>query len=291
MLMPEHLRHLHNAGLGRYVQSGSKHISWQAVELPGLHKSGREIPLELSFGEFNKNGKQYFTGIARDLTERKRAEEALRRSREERLIELERVRKRIATDLHDDIGSSLTQISILSEVARQRVGHNDSPLTKPLSMIAAASRELVDSMSDIVWAINPQKDHLSDLQQRMRRFASDVFTARNIDFRFRAPDAETDIQLGANIRREVFLIFKESINNMVKHSGCTRADIEFSLGQNHLYLRLTDNGQGFDAARDNDGHGLMSMSDRAKGLGAELEIISHPESGTTIILQVPLTQG
>ena len=291
MLMPEHLRHLHNAGLGRYVQDGSKHISWQAVELPGLHKSGREIPLELSFGEFNKNGKQYFTGIARDLTERKRAEEALRRSREERLIELERVRKRIATDLHDDIGSSLTQISILSEVARQRVGHNDSPLTKPLSMIAAASRELVDSMSDIVWAINPQKDHLSDLQQRMRRFASDVFTARNIDFRFRAPDAETDIQLGANIRREVFLIFKESINNMVKHSGCTRADIEFSLGNDHLYLRLTDNGQGFDAARDNDGHGLMSMSDRAKGLGAELEIISHPDSGTTIILQVPLTQG
>ena len=225
------------------------------------------------------------------LIERRRAEEALRRAREERLIELERIRKRIATDLHDDIGSSLTQISILSEVARQRVGHNDSPLTKPLSMIAAASRELVDSMSDIVWAINPQKDHLSDLQQRMRRFASDVFTARNIDFRFRAPDAETDIQLGANIRREVFLIFKESINNMVKHSGCTRADIEFSLGQNHLYLRLTDNGQGFDAARDNDGHGLMSMSDRAKGLGAELEIISHPESGTTIILQVPLTQG
>jgi PAS domain S-box-containing protein len=287
-LMPEYLRHLHTAGFGRYVETGHKHTSWVAIELPGLHKDGHEIPLELSFGEFSKNGRRYFTGIARDITERKRAEDALRRAREERLVELERVRKRIATDLHDDIGSSLTQISILSEVARQQVGHNETPITKPLSMIAAASRELVDSMSDIVWAINPQKDHLSDLQQRMRRFASDVFTARNIDFVFRTPDAETDIQLGANIRREVFLIFKESINNMVKHSGCTRADIEFSLEKDHIFLRLTDNGRGFDTALESDGHGLMSMSDRTKGLGAELEIISHPDAGTTIMLQVPL---
>jgi ligand-binding sensor domain-containing protein/two-component sensor histidine kinase len=222
------------------------------------------------------------------LIERRRAEEALRTAREERLIELERVRKRIATDLHDDIGSSLTQISILSEVARQQVDHHNSSIAKPLKMIAAASRELVDSMSDIVWAINPQKDHLSDLQQRMRRFASDVFTARNIDFRLRSPDRETDIQLGANLRREVFLIFKESINNMVKHSGCTRADIEFGVTEDELFLRLTDNGRGFEVTHESDGHGLLSMRERAKGIGAELEIISHEGSGTTVMLQVPL---
>jgi PAS domain S-box-containing protein len=292
LLMPEYMRHLHTSGFGRYVQTGQRHSSWQAVELPGLRKDGQEIPLELSFGEFSKNGKRYFTGIARDVTERKRAEEALQAAREERLVELERVRKRIATDLHDDIGSSLTQISILSEVARQRVGSEDSSIAKPLKMIAAASRELVDSMSDIVWAINPQKDHLSDLQQRMRRFASDVFTARNIDFRFNSPDMGMDIQLGANIRREVFLIFKESINNMVKHSGCRRADIEFGVSEDQLFLRLTDDGRGFDDTHDNDdGHGLMSMRDRALGLGAELEIITHAGSGTTIMLQVPLGRG
>jgi signal transduction histidine kinase/ligand-binding sensor domain-containing protein len=224
------------------------------------------------------------------LIERKRAEEELRRTREERLVELERVRKRIATDLHDDIGSSLTQISILSEVVRQRVDGDDSKVVEPLSMIANASRELVDSMSDIVWAINPQKDHLSDLTQRMRRFASDVFTARNIEFQFHAPDAERDVPLGANVRREVFLIFKESINNMVKHSGCDRANIEFQIEEDQLRLSLSDNGKGFSTSRESHGHGLMSMRERTIGLSGNLEVISQNGAGTTILLHIPLSK-
>jgi signal transduction histidine kinase len=222
------------------------------------------------------------------LIERKRAEEELRRTREERLIELERVRKRIATDLHDDIGSSLTQISILSEVVRQRIDGDDSKVVEPLSLIANASRELVDSMSDIVWAINPQKDHLSDLTQRMRRFASDVFTARNIAFQFHAPDTERDVPLGANVRREVFLIFKESINNMVKHSRCDRANIEFQIEEDQLRLSLSDNGKGFSTSHESHGHGLMSMRERTIGLGGNLEVISQNGAGTTIMLNVPL---
>lgn len=295
MLMPEYVRHLHREGFSRYLDTGHRHLSWEAIELPGLHKSGREIPLEVSFGEFAKNGKRFFTGIVRDISERKRAEEALQRSREERLIELERVRRRIATDLHDDIGSSLTQIAILSEVIRQRVGDDDaSKVSEPLSMIAGASRELVDSMSDIVWAINPQKDHLTDLTQRMRRFASDSFTARSIKFQLRLPEApespklEDDIKLGANLRREVFLIFKESVNNMVRHSGCTEAEVELRFADDALVLSLHDNGRGFDTTAENDGHGLASMRDRARGIGGRLELTSHPGQGTSIRLEVPL---
>lgn len=140
MLMPEYLRHLHRAGFARYIETGKRHLSWASIELPGLHKSGREIPLEISFGEFIRNDKHFFTGVARDITERKRAEEALIKSKEERLVELERVRKRIATDLHDDIGSSLTRISLLSEVVSQQVGQQVGraglPFVEPLSMIA-----------------------------------------------------------------------------------------------------------------------------------------------------------
>lgn len=291
ILMPEYLRHLHRAGFNKYLETGHKHLSWEAIELPGLHKTGREIPLEISFGEFVRHDRHFFTGVARDITERKRAEEALRRSREERFIEIEQVRKRIATDLHDDIGSSLTQISILSEVAQREIAHDDSSATKPLSMIASASRELVDSMSDIVWAINPQKDHLSDLTQRMRLFASDIFTGSNIKFRFDAPGADQDVRIGANVRREVFLIFKESVNNLVRHSGCTEAEIEFRVEDDWLALRVSDNGAGFDASRQSDGHGLMSMRDRARDTGGDFEVLSGNGKGTTVNLKLPFSAG
>ncbi len=97
LLMPEYLRHLHRGGFNRYLETGHRHLSWEAIELPGLHQDGREIPLEVSFGEFTKNGQRFFTGIARDITERKRAEEALQRSREERLG---RARTRAAAHRH-----------------------------------------------------------------------------------------------------------------------------------------------------------------------------------------------
>jgi len=290
MLMPEYLRHVHRAGLNRYVETGKRHIGWSAVELPGLRKDGKEIPLELSFGEFTRNGQRYFTGIARDETERKRAEEELRRTREARAIELERVRKRIASDLHDDIGSSLTQISLLSEVVNQRIADRESAVAQPLAQIANCSRELVDAMSDIVWAINPQKDHLSDLTQRMRTLTSEVSTACGINVRFRAPEVDEDLPLGANLRREVFLIFKESINNIVKHSGATEAEVEFRLNRDQLFLRVSDNGQGFDLAQESEGHGLVSMQERAKDMGGRFEMQSSIGKGAMVTLEVPLAE-
>ena len=111
-------------------------------------------------------------------------------------------------------------------------------------MIAGTSRELVDSMSDIVWAINPQKDYLSDLTGRMHRFAADVLTAGNIKFTWRAPELEKDISVGANVRREIFLTFKECINNMVKHSQCSEAHLEVRINSDSLEMYLRDNGKG-----------------------------------------------
>jgi signal transduction histidine kinase len=229
---------------------------------------------------------------------------AVARYRLTRLVELERVRTRIATDLHDDIGSSLSQIAILSEVVSQRVPQDNAPVIEPLSMIAGTSREMVDSMSDIVWAINPQRDHLSDLTQRMRRFASDILSARDINFRFRAPAAEKDIRLGADLRREVYLIFKECVNNLVKHSGCTEAELELRIVHGWIVLRIGDDGRGFDtgatAASSGGnssnggngvaslgGHGLGSMRRRASALGGTFEVKSAPGRGTVSTLKVP----
>ncbi len=297
ILMPEDFRSKHDAGLERYLATSRKNTPWSGVELPGRHRDGHEIPLEVSFGEFERDGRRYFTGIIRDISERRRAEEALRRSREERLRELERVRTRIATDLHDDIGSSLTQIAVLSEVARNQAAQlRHEPISMPLERIKSVSRELVEAMSDVVWAINPQKDNLRDLVQRMRRFASDVCSGRSIHFELNAPSVETSLQLGANVRREVFAIFKESINNAVKYAEATRITADFRIESETLVLQISDDGHGFDMdeilsenfSPEKGGNGLINMRRRAAELGGACRIISFPSGGTSILLEVPL---
>lgn len=210
----------------------------------------------------------------------------LYRYRVAHLLELERVRTHIATDLHDDIGSSLSQIAVLSEVVRRQV--DGSAVSTPLSTIATTSRELVDSMSDIVWSINPNRDNLSDLSHRMRRFASDLFTANDIEFRFDAREAERPMKLDADVRRQVFLIFKESVHNIVRHSRCANVEVGLRIENHAIFLVLKDDGKGFDTAQASQGHGLMSMNQRAKILGATLEITSRIGDGTMISLKVPV---
>jgi signal transduction histidine kinase/ligand-binding sensor domain-containing protein len=205
-----------------------------------------------------------------------------------RLLQLERVRTRIATDLHDEIGSNLSLIAMIGDLAKRQMPHEDSQVARWLSLIANTSRESVDSMSDIVWVVNPNKDRLIDLTVRMRRVADEMLTARDIAFNFDAPGETEDLKLGANTRREVFMIFKESINNLARHSQCTRAEIEFKLENNRLLLKVSDNGKGFDPASERAGNGLVSMRRRATDLDGELEIESGSSSGTTVTLRVPL---
>jgi signal transduction histidine kinase/streptogramin lyase len=207
------------------------------------------------------------------------------------LLEVERVRTRIASDLHDDVGSGLTQIAILSELA-QREDASDKSVQ--LSRIADLSRELVDGMSEIVWAMNPQRDQLADLVRRMRRFASDIFEARGIEFEFRAPAADSNLPLRSDLRRQVYLIFKEAINNSVRHSKCTRVDLVLSAEKGELFLKISDNGCGLrESQSESDGgqgHGLKNMRKRALDLKGTLEIASLPGGGTEILLRVPIAR-
>jgi signal transduction histidine kinase/ligand-binding sensor domain-containing protein len=220
--------------------------------------------------------------------EREGADAALRQAKEDRLRDLEQVRSHIAADLHDDIGSNLTRISLISEVAQRRLNGADTPVGEQLSSIGKLSRELVDSMSEIVWAINPNKDHFADLSQRMRHFASDLLTNRQIQVRFTAVDFDRDIRVGANVRREFFLVFKEAVNNIARHSACTRVEIDLHAEGDDLILTLSDDGKGFDANQKSDGHGLGSMRGRTLSLGGDLEIKSAAGQGTKLRFAIPL---
>ena len=210
------------------------------------------------------------------------------RYRVARLLEVAEMRTRIATDLHDDIGANLTRIAILSEVARQQGGDINEETDSPLSSIARISRDSVASMSDIVWAINPKRDSLLDLVRRMRRHAEEIFTTREIGLEFRAPGADDHLKLGVDVRRDLFLIFKEAVNNVARHSRCTNVEIDFRADGSELLLQVSDDGAGFDPARESEGQGLMSMRRRAHARGGSLEIESRPGGGTTIRCRVPI---
>ncbi len=203
----------------------------------------------------------------------------------QRLLELEKTRTRIATDLHDDIGSNLTKISIMSEVARRIEGEKQFEV---LESIADISRSSVSSMSDIVWAINPKKDSFLELVRRMRSFAQDVLERKDIFLEFNVPDGLGEIKLDADIRRNVYLIFKESLNNIARHSQAAQVKIDLEIIHSHLVLTVTDDGAGFNAARTFDGNGLPNMKHRAADLKGKLEIVSARGKGAKIILEVPL---
>ena len=221
------------------------------------------------------------------------------RYRVARLLEVANMRTRIATDLHDDIGANLTKIAILSEVARQQFaagsdsegngssGNGGATTASPLVAISRISRESVSAMGDIVWAISPERDRLLDLVRRMRQHAEEIFTRRDIRLDFHAPEHEQQLRIGVDVRRDLFLVFKEATNNAARHSGCTRVQIDFRAEGQWLLLRIADNGAGFDAASESEGQGLASMRRRALALGGALAVESRAGQGTSISLKVP----
>lgn len=199
----------------------------------------------------------------------------------QRILELEKVRTRIATDLHDDIGANLTRISLLIEVAKHKFENGNGQM---LSSIANIARESVASMNDIVWAIAPEHDSLLDLTRRMRQHAEEVFALRDIDLDFKASDA--DLKLNVGMRRDLLLIFKEAVNNAAKHSACTKVWVDFKIKNSTLKLQIKDNGKGFKNDIESDGQGLRSMMRRAESLGSKLSILV--EGGTTVELEITL---
>lgn len=209
---------------------------------------------------------------------------AVYRYRVARLLEMANMRTRIATDLHDDIGANLTRIALLSEVAKQQLAQNENAEngTNPLSSIANIARESVSSMSDIVWAINPERDHLIDLIRKMRQHSDEIFTLREIQLKFNAPDPETNLKLGVAARRDLLLIFKEAVNNAARHSNCSKVEINFRVESRMLSLTIADDGKGFAPSFDGEGQGLRSMKHRAENLGGTLIVDSSNEHGTTV---------
>lgn len=196
------------------------------------------------------------------------------------LLALERLRTRIATDLHDDIGASLTQISLLSEVGRR------DPLRDVLGDIAGISRSLVDEMSDIVWAVSPRHDQFDSIVHRMRHFTEDAMPDGEVDFD--TAGLPTTLPLPLEYRRPLYLIFKEAVNNVARHAHATRMWVRMAAREDSLELVIEDNGIGFDPAPVRNGEGLASIRRRVKELSGTVVWETAPGKGTRLKVTMPL---
>lgn len=205
------------------------------------------------------------------------------------ILKLQRVRNTIAQDLHDDVGSTMTTISILSQVARQKLASEkeSGPL---LDEIGNNSRELLGKLDDIVWSVNPGNDSLQQMSLRMKQLAIDLLGNKGVRMEFIMPDQLDGIPLAMQNRRNVYLVYKEALHNIAKYAAASTVTVQVNLSHKQLVLTIRDNGKGFDKEEvaANGRSGLTNMQQRAKQAGGNCTIISVPGAGTTITLKVPL---
>jgi ligand-binding sensor domain-containing protein/signal transduction histidine kinase len=208
------------------------------------------------------------------------------------ILALERMRTAIATDLHDDIGTSLAQIAVLSEVAQVNGAESVSQSDPPLARIGDLAREVTDSVNDIVWSIRSGDESLESLTRRMREFAAEFLEPAGIEFSWAAAKAPPGLKLTLNSRRQIFLIYKECMHNLLKHSGCRAARITFEVGNQEAVMTVADNGKGLNGSSRSQssrgGNGLSNMRRRAESMAGSVEFSTSPGGGCQVTLRLPV---
>lgn len=211
---------------------------------------------------------------------------AFYRYRITQLMKLQAIRNKIARDLHDDIGSTLGSISFLSEAAKQQLEQSNLPgAEKLLGKIGTNSREMVESMSDIVWSVNPKNDTAKHLTERMRVFAEDLAASSQMQLQFSLEKAAEDVKLTMEQRKNIYLIFKETVYNSIKYSAGSKLQVEIRKTATGICFLISDNGKGFDVNnyKSKNGNGIVNMRQRAEEVAANYHIESSPKGTVTSI--------
>lgn len=226
-------------------------------------------------------------------------QETRQRERAERQRAIEAERSRIARDLHDDLGSSLTEIGVLAStgVRRDEMAAALQPGCRPpepdnsslFRNIAAKARGLIAAMDVIVWAVDPDDNSLQSLADYLSGFAGDFLSHSGLQCRFKIPVVFPTVTLGGQVRHGLLMVVKESLNNVVRHSAATQVEFGMAVGDAMLEIVITDNGKGFNASTGADGHGLRNLPARLQEMGGTCRVHSVPGQGTTVTIRLPLS--
>ena len=218
---------------------------------------------------------------------------ALYKYRLNQAIKLLTIRNRIAGDLHDEIGSTLSSISMSSSVIQEKLQNTTPEIKSLLALIGQNTTTMIESLSDIVWTINTKNETFENVIQRMRAFGAEILELKGITFELHVQEGCELLSLSMPQRKNLYLIFKEAINNAAKYAECKliRVDIAY-IKRKKIQLSIHDDGKGFDATKDTSerlgGNGIVNMKKRTLELHGELTINSNPQQGTSIVLQIPV---
>jgi len=203
------------------------------------------------------------------------------------LLRLQTVRNNIATDLHDDIGSSLTNISILSALSSKNISQPEKaqPFLQRISEEVQASSQAMD---DIIWSVNSRNDSLQETMARMRRYAAELFDNSETDCHLQLEESSDNRKLSMEQRRDVYLIYKEALTNIHKHAGAKNVWINVSQNQNYLLIKIRDDGTGFKIEQTTHRNGLKNLRSRVEKWNGKINIQSEKNKGTGIEIKIPL---
>ena len=206
----------------------------------------------------------------------------------DRQLMLERERTRISQDMHDDVGASLTRISILSELAKNQTEISGES-KQWLGQISETSRDVMEEMNQIIWALNPKNNTLEGLIAYMRRFANEFLEPTSISCSFDLPVVLPDMALSVEIRRNIYLVIRESLHNVVKHANASKVWLSLKINEHEYQVKIKDNGKGFNPKNVKfPGNGLINMKKRMKDIGGSFQIQSNNSDGTQITLIISL---
>jgi signal transduction histidine kinase len=210
------------------------------------------------------------------------------RMRINKLLAVERIRNKVARDLHDDVGSTLSTINILSSMAKTKLLTDPVKTSEYITKITDNSQYMMEAMDDIVWSIKPDNDSMQKIVARMREYASAILEPKDIEISFQVGENILDLKLNMETRRDVFLIYKEATNNIAKYAHCTKVGIQLNHENKRFIMNIRDNGTGFNVGLADSGNGLGNMQKRAEALRGTININSREGAGTEISLNIPV---
>lgn len=225
--------------------------------------------------------------VEREAALLREAELKAKNTEQEKEIEKQKIRNRIAQDLHDEIGSNLSSISLMTELI-QKEEHTNKEILEKIKRVHKVAKGSTQAIRDIVWLTNPSSDSIRDLVTKMKEVAENTLGKFKLNFSY--PNQIPELNLPPDLKRNLVYIYKETLNNIVKHSEAKSIEVKFELKDNLILLAIRDDGKGFNNSDYFSGNGLRNIKSRANEINAKLMLESKPGNGTTLELQVNFTQ-